>query len=158
METESRQLNRDYSIVVGKHQTLLERLEQLRLGRQVDSSAETIRFRVIEPPKVSNKPVGPNRILFSAMTFGGSLAAGLGLAFVISLFRPTFSERKQLNEATGITVLGSVDMIWTDSQRKKKRFYNLAYAASFGVLLLSFGLVIAVYQFDIDVLSRFSNL
>jgi len=156
VETESRQLNRDYSIVVGKHQTLLERLEQLRLGRQVDSSAETVRFRIIEPPKVSNKPVGPNRILYSAMTFGGSLASGLGLAFVISLFRPTFSERKQLNEATGITVLGSVDMIWTDSQRRKKRFYNLAYAASFGMLLLSFALVIAVYQFDINVLSRIS--
>ncbi len=157
VETESRQLNRDYGIIAGKHNSLMERLEQLRLGRQVDSSAETVRFRVIEPPKVSDKPVGPNRILFSAMAFGGSLAVGLGLALVISLFRPTFSNRNQLNDATGIPVLGSVDMIWTDTQRRTTHLYNLVYAASFGLLLLSFGLVIAVYQLDINILSRLSN-
>ncbi len=154
VETEQKQLNRDYSVVASKHKDLLSRLESLRLGREVDTSADTVRFRVIEPPKVSSKPVGPNRILLSSTVFAAGLVVGIGIAFVISLLRPTFMDRKLLASSTGITVLGSVDMIWTDEQRSRRRWFNLAFAASFLGLLIIFALVLAVYQLDIDVLSR----
>lgn len=154
VEIEQKQLNRDYGIVKGKHNALLQRLESLRLGRQVDTSAETVRFRVIEPPKVPDKPSGPNRSLFSSLIFGGGLGIGLALAVVISLFRPTYSNRKQLNESTGVPVLGSINMIWDDVQKRKRRLLNVAYAMSFMLLLLAYGAVLVVYKFDIAVLSR----
>jgi len=154
VEIERKQLNRDYGIVKKKHDGLLSRLESLRLGRQVDTSADTVRFRVIEPPKVPEKPAGPNRILFSSLTFGAALAIGLALAVVISLFRPTFNDRKHLQEATGVQVLGSIDMIWNTAQRRRRRLSNIAFLASFLLLLLSYAAVVMVYQFDIEVLSR----
>jgi hypothetical protein len=51
-------------------------------------------------------------------------------------------------------VLGSVNMIWTDAQIRRKRIYNLAYAVSFTLLIASFAAVLVVYKLDIDVLSR----
>ena len=86
-----------------------------------------------------------------------SLIFGLGLAFIVSLFRPIFTDRKQIAAATGITVLGSVDMIWTRKAKLKRRIYNLAYGASLVALLLSFALVMLVYKLDINVLSRISS-
>jgi polysaccharide chain length determinant protein (PEP-CTERM system associated) len=154
IEAEQKQLNRDYNIVRGKHQKMLERLEALRLGREVDNTADTVRFRIIEPPKVTDEPVGPDRILLSSTVFGGGLAGGLALALVISLLRPTFSSRKDLGEATGVPVLGSVEMVWTDQQQRRRRRSNLLFAASFTTLLLLFGAVLLVYQLDIAVLSR----
>lgn len=154
VEAENKQLARDYVILTKKHGAMLERLESLRLGREVDSSADTVRFRTLEPPKVPDKPIGPNRILFSTMVFLGSLSLGFAIAVVISLFRLTYSDRKQLNESTGIPVLGSVNMVWTDAERRKRRVLNMAYMFSFMMLLLSFVAVLVVYQFNIDVLDK----
>lgn len=154
VEAEQTQLNRDYGIIHEKHNELMERLETLRLGRQVNTSAETVRFRVIDPPEVPKKPDGPNRILLSTLVLGAGLGVGLALAVVISLFRPTFSDRKQLSESTGLVVLGSVDMIWDDTQQGKRRMLNLSYGLSFLLLLLVYSAVVAVYQLEIDVLSR----
>ena len=100
------------------------------------------------------KPSGPNRILYSSITFGGALAAGLALAVVISLFRPIYSDRRHLSESTGLQVLGSVNMIWGAAQMRKRRLFNVVFAISFVALFVAYGAVVAVYQFDIDVLSR----
>jgi hypothetical protein len=59
-----------------------------------------------------------------------------------------------LNESTGVPVLGSVNMLWGDEQQRKRRLANIAFAASFLLLLISYGAVVAVYQLDIAVLSR----
>jgi polysaccharide chain length determinant protein (PEP-CTERM system associated) len=154
IEAEQKQLNRDYGILSSKHQNLLEKLESLRLGREVDTTADTVRFRVIEPPKVPDEPFGPNRILFSSIVFGASLGLGIGFAFLISIFRPTFSDRKQLSEFFDLPVLGSVDMIWTDEQTRKKRLFDVVFGLSFFILIGAFATLITVYQLDIDVLSR----
>ncbi len=153
-EAEQNQLTREQALLSGKHRSLMERLESLRLGRQVDTSADTVRFRVIEPPKSTPKPVGPNRILLSSSVFLGSLVGGIALAFLISLLRPSFSDRKMLAAVSGVTVLGSVGMLWTDAQTRRRRIFNVAFAVSFFGLLLLYGLVIAVYKFEVDVLSR----
>lgn len=158
IEAEQKQLNRDYGIMRSKHGKLMESLESLRLGRQIDSSAETVRFRVIEPPQVPESPAGPNRILLSSIVFAGSLLVGFGLAFVTSLFKPAFSDRKHLSEAIGVRVLGSVDMIWTDQQMHRKRLMNAAYALSLLALFISYGLVLVIYRLDIDILSRLPGI
>lgn len=154
IEAEQGQLNRDYGILQSNHQTLLARLERARLTRQVDTSVDTVRFRTLDPPRVPEKPSGPNRILMSSMAFGGSLVVGIGVALLLSMLRPVFEDRRQLNEAMGIPVLGSVNMIWTARQRQKRRMVNLAFGLGFFGLLISFGLVMAAFYLDINLLSR----
>ena len=154
VEAEQQQLNRDYSMLKGNHSALLERVEKARLTREVDTSVETVRFRTLDPPKVPEKPSDPNRVLLAASIFGGSLVAGMGLAFLISMIRPVFGDRRQLAETTGLQVLGSVDMVWTDSQRSKSRRGNLAFGATLLGLIAAFVAVLTAFLLQIDIMSK----
>jgi polysaccharide chain length determinant protein (PEP-CTERM system associated) len=153
LEAEEQQLTRDNEIMGKNHSQLLTRLEKARLTREVDSSVDAVRFRTLDPPKIPRKPSGPNRIGISSAVFGGALAAGIAIALLISIMRPVFGDRRQLNEALGIPVLGSVNMIWTPKQRRRHRTVNLAFALGVLGLVGSFALVLTVFSLGIDVMS-----
>ncbi len=154
VEAEQQQLNRDYAILKGNHQQMLERIEKARLTREVDTSVDTVKFRTLDPPKVPDKPSDPNRVLLASSVFGGSLAAGMGLALLISLIRPVFGDRRQLAEITGAQVLGSVNMVWTDAQRRRQLWGNVAFTLTLLGLLATFAAVLAVFILQIDVMSK----
>jgi hypothetical protein len=97
----------------------------------MDASAGLVEFRVIDPPRVSPRPVAPNRVLLVSMVFLGALAGGIGVAFLMGQIRPTFSDRKALRDVSGLPILGTVTMIWTEAQvrvRRKKLVWFVAGA------------------------------
>lgn len=156
LEAEQQQLVRDHEILAKNHAQLRTRLEKARLTRQVDTSVDSVRFRTLDPPKVPRTPSGPNRVGMSSAVFGGALVAGIGVAFLISIMRPVFGDRRELNEAVGIPVLGSVNMIWTQQQKRKRRAVNLAFGAGLAGLVGAYALVFTIFSLRIDVMSYFS--
>jgi polysaccharide chain length determinant protein (PEP-CTERM system associated) len=154
VEAEEKQLNRDYSVVKGNHDQLLTRIEQARLTREVDTSADTVKFRTLDPPKVPQTPSGPNRVMLGSGVFAGGLVGGLLIAFLLAQLRPVFGDRRQLSEATGIPVLGSVNMVWTKEQKARRRLGSLAFALGSVLLLVSFGLVLTTFILDIDIIAK----
>lgn len=156
LEGQEQQMNQEYESLKSQHSTLIKRLEQARLTRQVDTSADTVRFRTLDPPSIPREPSGPNRTLLSSIAFGVALAAGVGVALLLSLLRPVVSDRRQLNELVGVPVLGSVNMIWTSDQRRRRRMVNLAYSVSALLLFVAYGVVLSTFYLDIDILSRFT--
>jgi polysaccharide chain length determinant protein (PEP-CTERM system associated) len=154
LEAEQNQLNRDYGVMQKNHGQLVQRLEKARLTREVDTSADTVRFRTIDPPKTPQSPAGPNRVGMGSMVFAGALGAGIGVAFLIALLRPIFSDRRQLNEATGIPVLGSVNMIWAPGQKRRRRVADAAFFVGFFGLVGAYALVLTSFSLGIDILSR----
>ncbi len=158
VEAEAAQLNRDYEMLKRNRSVLQARLEAMRLSRKAQSRGDTVRFRVIDPPRVPPEPSGPNRLLLSSMVLGAGFAVGLAVAFLMSQLRPTFDERRTLGEVTDLPVLGSVDMVWTSEQIKKRRFGNLGYALGVLALLLCFGAVMLMHYKDIRVLDNLSSM
>jgi hypothetical protein len=157
VEGEQAQLNRDYQVLKKNHDELVGRLEAARLARKADTRSETVRFRVIDPPRVPSKPSAPNRLLLSSGVLLAGLLLGAAVAFLFGQLRPTFDERKLLNEVTGLPVLGSVDMIWTPSQLRARQMRNLSFLASIFGLVAVYGLVMAVHMMGGDVLSRIAS-
>ena len=133
IEAELKALERGYSITQQKYNELLNRRESAHLSQQADVSADSFQFRIIDPPRTPNAPVGPNRPLFLSGVLFAAAAAGLGLAFVISQVRPVFFNSKQLNSVTGFPVLGSVS-VYDDSDRLQR---GRRRAILFVLLLLS---------------------
>ena len=156
VEAEQQQLNRDYTILKTNHGQILERIEKARLTREVDNSVDTVKFRTLDPPKVPSEPSAPNRVLLASSVFAGSLAAGLGLAFVLSMMRPVFGDRRQLAEITGVQVLGSLNMVWTDAEIRKKRWDHFLFAVALLLLFSAFTAVLLVFYFHVDVMSKLS--
>jgi polysaccharide chain length determinant protein (PEP-CTERM system associated) len=143
IEAQLAQLNRDYTINRENYQHLVERRESARLSGDLSSATDMLTFRVIDPPMVPNRPSGPNRVRLFSLVFGGALAAGLAVAFLLSQLRPTFLNQSALRETTGLTVLGSIGMNWTPEQTVKRKRRLIALAASVLLLFSAYGVGMA---------------
>ena len=137
VEAEFTQLNRDYAVNKANYEQLLERRISARMSGELTSASGLMSFRIIDPPKVPEIPVGPNRIKFLTIVFFSALLAGIGCAFLISQVRPAFYSQNNLREVTKITVLGAVPMVWTDQQKTQRKRRLFAFGLS---LLLLTGL------------------
>ena len=157
LEAERRDLQSDYKIVKKNHAVLEGRLEASNLGRKADSTSDNVRFRVVDPPRAPTVPSGPNRVLLSSLVLLGGLAVGFGIAFLMSQFRPTFDERQILSDTLGLPVLGSVNMVWTSDQIRARKVRNVSFVLTLSGLLLTFGVVLALYQFNLELLPRLAQ-
>jgi polysaccharide chain length determinant protein (PEP-CTERM system associated) len=150
VETQLKQLNRDYDVTKSNYETLLARREAASLSDQMEQTSESVKFRVVDPPYVPPAPSGPNRPLLSTVTLLGSIGGGLAFAFFMAQLNPTFQSRRTLMEATSLPVLGGVSMIWTPAQLRKKRLDLWGFGASVALLLVCFGVVLTMQLLDID--------
>ncbi|QBQ54475.1 XrtA system polysaccharide chain length determinant [Nitrosococcus wardiae] len=145
------QLKRDYGINKRNYHTLLERQESAEMSERVEQSTDNIQFRVIDPPKVPLRPSGPNRPVLLSLVLLVGVGAGVGVAFLLSQLKPTFTDRNELQELTQLPVLGSVSVLWTRQALIKQRVRLAAFLFSSSLLVVAYGLVMSVDFFDIKI-------
>ena len=130
IQAEKTALNRDYGIIKGKYQGLLARKETVLLSKQEDETTEKIEFKVIDPPRVPNKPSGPARLVFFSMITIVGIGVGIGFSLVMSQLNPIVISNSQLSRATGIPVFGNVsannNLGLQRLNRKKTVFFMLS--------------------------------
>lgn len=108
LEVELSRLNRDYEVLMASYNQLLSSRETEQISRARDTQAESIRFRVMEPPAVPSIPVGPHREIFLALVLVVGLGSGIGFAVLLALSSETFASTAELKAAFGVPVLGSI--------------------------------------------------
>jgi polysaccharide chain length determinant protein (PEP-CTERM system associated) len=143
IEAEFAQLTRDYDVIRTRYDKLLERRESAQISGDVEASDVVMGFRVIEPPRVPLKPSAPDRPRLMSLVLLAALGGGFGIAFMLGQMRPTFSDERRLREVTGLQVLGSVVMNWTDAQRKRRARGLVAFVLSFLSLLSAYAAIMA---------------
>lgn len=144
IEAEASQLNRDYSVVRRAYDELIARRQQAIMSGELDVAAGVAEFRLIDPPRVSPKPVAPNRLAMLPMGLVAALGAGLGLAFALSQLRPVFNDPAELRNKTGVPLLGIVSLRMTDDMRGRERRGLIGFVAAVGGLVGAFGIGMAV--------------
>lgn len=134
-ETQLAQLNRDYEVNKDNYEKLIGRREAAKLSEELTATG-MIKFRIIDPPVVPQKPIGPNRLRLLSFVLALSLAAGIGGAFAMSQIRPTFASLSSLRAATDMPLLGAVTMNWrpADRMRETRNVYLLGLAL-FGLIV-----------------------
>jgi uncharacterized protein involved in exopolysaccharide biosynthesis len=142
VEAEFARLNRDYDVQRSQYSALVERLEQIRLGQDAERTNAGIVMEVLDPPTASVGPVAPNRPMLITLVFLASLGLGAGLAWVLSKLNPVFNRSHELEQITGLPVLGSVTLTGLDQVVAHNRRGYLRYAATAGALFLAFGAVL----------------
>lgn len=135
IEAEAAQLNRDYAVTKKNYEDLVSRRQAAVMSGELDVASGVAEFRLVDPPRVAPQPVSPNRLLLLPLVLVVSLASGLGLAFVISQLRPTFSDPEQLRQMTGLPLLGVVTALTTDADRNFQRASMLRFVAASGGLV-----------------------
>ena len=139
VESQLAQLDRDYDINKLNYEKLIGRREAAKLSGELSSTTDMMTFKIIDPPFMPIAPVGPNRLLlYSAALLAALLAAlvaGPAAALMISQARPTFSGPGEMRELTGLNVLGTVSMNWTDAGRRKRQRGQYLFALACVALL-----------------------
>lgn len=140
IEAEAAQLNRDYAITKKNYEDLVARRQSAVMSGELDVASGVAEFRLIDPPRVSPKPVSPNRLLLLPLALVAALAAGLFFAFAASQLRPTFADGNELRAKTGLPLLGVVTALTSDEDRRRDRVSLFRFVTASGGLV---GLFIA---------------
>lgn len=136
IESQLSQLNRDYQINKENYEKLVASRESAKLSGDLSTTTEMMTFRVVDPPTAPLTPVGPHRIRLLSMVFAAAIAIGLAGAVLMSKIRPTFLTHIDLLEITGLPILGTVSMNWTESEKRRQKQSLYGFAASSFVLLV----------------------
>ena len=144
IEEELAQLNRDYQVQKTNFDQLLTRRESAKMTGELDESAGVADFRVIDPPRVSPKPVAPDRLKLLGAVFALSLAAGGAVSFMLSQVLPTFTTSRALQIIGQRLVLGSVTFRPTPAQRLRQRRKNYMFFAGMTGFFGLFGAALSV--------------
>jgi polysaccharide chain length determinant protein (PEP-CTERM system associated) len=143
LETQMAQLNRDYQVNKENYQQMVSRREAARLSGDLTNTTDMVKFRVVDPPTVPLRPTGPDRLRLASLVFLGALIAGIAFAMLLSQLRPTYLSQHGLRESTGLPILGSVSMNWTDHERAKRKRSFYAFGASLAILVTLYAGVMA---------------
>ena len=117
----------------------MSRREAAAISEDVDSTATMAEFRIIEPPRISPKPVFPNRLALLPVVLLLALAAGTVVALAISQILPVFYDARQVRAATKRAVLGTVSLHPTLEMMRKRRTANFAFAGGLASLVSLYG-------------------
>lgn len=139
VEAELAKLNRDYEITRERYLSFVKRREAARLAQAVGQSGNSIKFRIIEPPRVPTEPSGPKRLLFLAAVFIVAVAAGLGWGVLNYLLKPTFIDSSQLRDKLGLPVLGSVGYHFNGGAKKERQVQLASFVAVLFLLVVVYG-------------------
>jgi polysaccharide chain length determinant protein (PEP-CTERM system associated) len=137
-EADFSQLNRDYDVNKVNYEKLLSRREAAQMSGEMDANTGIGEFRVIEPPRVANKPVAPNRTQLLVLALFAALGVGVLVTMVRSQMNPVFTDRRILRTVTGLPILGSVTLIKTGE-------FNVARRKSLAVFFLGLIGLIGLY-------------
>ncbi len=139
VESQLAQLNRDYQVNKENYEKLVSSREAAKLSGDLSATTEMMTFRVIDPPTMPLTPTGPKRALLFSAVFAAALLAGIAGAFLMSKIRPTFLSQNELRNETGLPILGTVTMIWTEHEKMRRRRRLHAFGLSFATLIVLYG-------------------
>jgi polysaccharide chain length determinant protein (PEP-CTERM system associated) len=138
IEAEAAQLNRDYAIVKKNYEDLVARRQSAVMSGDLDMASGVVDFRLIDPPRVSPRPVFPNRMLLLLLALGTALGSGLVATFIASQLRPVFDDVYQLRASTNLPLLGVVSMILSDDDKRRERSSRIRFFFGTGSLFASY--------------------
>ena len=142
IDTEFTQLNRDYGMQKRQYDALVMKRETATMTGKLED-AGVAEFRIIDPPRVTPKPVAPNRLLLLGGVVAVSLLAGLAMSWLVSQVRPTFHDGRSLREIAQRPLLGMVSALPTHGLRVMRRRAALLFAGGVSGLLASYGAALA---------------
>jgi polysaccharide chain length determinant protein (PEP-CTERM system associated) len=139
------QLTREYETNRIKHQKLIESRESVQISNKRTGAAGVGEIRIIDPPRVSQKPTSPNRLLLMVGALITSLAAGLAAALFKDQSKPTFFDVRTLRSFTGMPLLGGVSFVMSPSGRSAMRKDLVFFGAGISALFVAFAAAIIFF-------------
>ena len=131
-------VNRDYDVVQRRYTDLLSRRESMRLATAADADSDKVKVQIIDPPQVPQNPVAPKRLLLVSGVLAAGLAAGCGMAFLLTQLDQSFHTVDDLR-AFGFPVVGGVSLLPATVPAFRRAMSVGLFACALAVPVLAYG-------------------
>jgi polysaccharide chain length determinant protein (PEP-CTERM system associated) len=120
VEQQYKEVTRGYQTALDSYNDLLKKRQESSMATQLEHDQQGEQFRVLDPANLPTAPSFPNRPLFAMGGFGGGLALGLGLAFLMELKDSSFKTERDVEVALQLPVLAMIPAIEPLGSKKTK--------------------------------------
>lgn len=131
-------LTRDYEMSKTHYSQLLDRELSAETATQLEIRQKGEKFEVLDPAMPAERPTRPNRLIINGAGALAGLVLGLLAALTTELLGMSITESKDVTDASGLSVLGVIPVILTQSDRltRRRRLIVAAASATFAALVV----------------------
>ncbi|MGH8580200.1 MAG: hypothetical protein ACREVK_08810 [Gammaproteobacteria bacterium] len=99
-------------------------------------------------------PTGPNRPLLTSAVLLVGVGAGIGLALLMALAKPTVCSRKMLKSLTDLPLLGSVSLVYLPAYKTRCRLTNGGFLLIGSALLITYAALMIAHSSNVDLFTK----
>jgi uncharacterized protein involved in exopolysaccharide biosynthesis len=136
VESEWVSLTRDYATQQSAYQQLLSKSQDAKLAANLEQRQIGEQFRILDPPRTPNRPVGVARLETNGIGAGIGLAIGLALAGLLELRDRTFRKAGDIIEVLQLPVIALVPRVVSPEERRRARVRAVLVSATAMVVAL----------------------
>ncbi|MDX1666713.1 MAG: GNVR domain-containing protein [Saprospiraceae bacterium] len=119
------------------YESLLARMGQSEVSKQMEIGNKTATFRVIDPALLPTKPISPDMLKMLLAAIGGGFACGFGLVFLLDTLDSRVRDIDFV-EGLGVSVLAAVPRIASTQTLRRRRVTDLLLLVFTGLYILGF--------------------
>lgn len=147
-EVELISLTRDYETLRARYTQLLTRSEDAKVAANMERRQVTEQFRIVDPPRVPERPLNPNRLRTTGMGAAIGLALGALLIGLLEYRDRTFRTEADIVAALALPVMAVVPAMMTSRERRRQTRRRWMLSAT-GLVTLVIGTAVLVWKFGL---------
>ncbi len=120
VEQQLKELTRSYQTAQDFYNDLLKKRQNAGVAGDLESQQQSEQFRVYDPPSLPDRPSFPKKLYFAGGGFGGGLALGLAILYLIAIGDKSMHTERDIELALKLPVLALVPLLEALSQGKSE--------------------------------------
>ena len=141
-ETELASLTRDYETLQQSYRTLLQKKEESEISANLEKRQIGETFRILDPARLPEKPVSPDRPQLYVIAMLGALAIAIGLAAAAEYLDRTLRTDADVRAALNLMVLATVPTMRDPALATRRLRRRLAFGVV-GTAVIAVGATVA---------------
>ena len=129
-EAELTALMRDYETLQQTYRSLLAKKEESQISANLEKRQIGEQFKIVDPARIPERPVSPNRPLLYVLGILAAVAIGIGFAATAEYFDRTLRTEADVRAALNLMVLATVPSIRDAAASASRRGRKLAVGAA----------------------------
>jgi uncharacterized protein involved in exopolysaccharide biosynthesis len=134
VESEWAVLTRDYETLQASYKALLGKSEASKVALNLENRQIGENFRILDPARIPESPISPNRIQISGIGLALGLALVIGIAGLLEFKDASFRTELDVVSVLAVPVLALIPVVETAADRRR-RWFRWAAASVAGLAL-----------------------
>lgn len=154
-EQELIRLKRDYNVTLGIYKTLLNKLEEARISRELEARETSDNFQIIDAAQVPLVPSKPNRPKLILIGIALGLLSAYGVIFLLNFLDTSIANTNEARDYFNYPVLAEIPAIICGKDIRRKKISNVIFFSLAGLFVASTLTVLIIESMNEPFLKEF---